>query len=419
MQMSGNYMKKVYMKMMSLVAVLAALSGCTSKEAPFFTATEDDQPRILNTDIPEWIDGAPATLMTIKRDANFQFEVIVTPADYTTVSWLLDDVKIHEGKTINQNILAGDYILKIVATTTKGNETSRTTRLIIQPLEGDPVPGNDILERIAAPGLAAVLHGENMDKVAKVAIGGTEVDAAYADGAVSYTIPEGTADGRYPLTVKDNTGFEYGAGYITVSSLPTVSAGAFSGKSEGAVTISGKNLDKVASLTIGGQTAVITSKDATSLTFTVPALEAGDYEMTGADENGSAVKFVSGSALSEKASFTVVMEQVLWEGKHYVSWSLEDGNPNKTFSALAADSKGWKAGEILKVYLAIKADDEYHQVQFNSMWWTQLPGTEKETVSSDTMFEITLTQDQLDLINAQDGFIICGHGIYVTKVTLQ
>lgn len=417
--MSGNYMKKVYMRMMSLVAVLAVFAGCTSKEDPFFTATEDDLPRILNTDIPEWIDGAPATLMTIMRDANFQFEVIVTPADYTTVSWFLDDVRIHEGKTINQNILAGDYILKIVATTTKGNETSRTTRLVVQPLEGDPVPGNDVLERLGAPGLAAVLHGQNMDKVAKVVIGGTEVDAVFADGAVTYTIPAGMEDGRYPLTVKDNTGFEYGAGYITVSSLPTVSAGTFSGKSDGAVTISGKNLDKVASVKIGGKAAAITAKDATSLTFTVPALEAGDYDMTAADENGDAVKFISGSELSEKACFTVTSELLLWEGNHYVSWSLEDGNPNKTFSALAEASKDWKVGEILRVYLSLKADDEYHQVQFNSMWWTQLPGTEKEDVSSDTVFEITLTQEQLDLINAQDGFIICGHGIYVTKVTLE
>ena len=298
-------MKKIYVKMMALVVAFAALAGCTSEEAPFFTATEDDLPRILNTDIPEWIDGAPATLMTIKRDANFTFEVVVTPADYTSVSWFLDDVKIHEGKTIDQTILAGDYTLRIVATTTKGHETSRTTRLIVQPLDGDPGPGNDVLERLEAPGFAAVLHGQNMDKVAKVVIGGAEVDAVYADGAVSYTVPEGTADGRYPLTVKDNTGFEYGAGYITVSSLPTVSAGAFSGKSEGSVTISGKNLDKVASVKIGDKAAVITSKDAASLSFTVPALESGDYEMTGVAEGGSAVKFIVGSALAETATFTV------------------------------------------------------------------------------------------------------------------
>lgn len=417
--MSGKDMKNIYMYMMSLVLAFSAFTGCTSKEEPFFTATEDDYPRILNTDIPEWKDGVPQTLLTIYRDANFEFDVVVTPADYTTVEWFLDDVKIAEGKSINQPVHAGTWTVKILATTTKGLQTSRTAMLVVHPCEGDPVPADDVLERLVAPGFAASLRGENMDKVAKVVIGGVEVDAAYSGGAVTYTVPAGVADGRYLLTVKDASGYEYGAGYITVSSLPTVSAAAFTGKSGAFVTISGKNLDKIASVAIGGKAAEVSAKDATSLTFTVPELEAGIHEMSAKSDDGSAVKFINGSELSETAAFTVAAETVLWEGRHYVSWSLADGDPNKTFSALAADSKGWKAGEILKVYLEVKADDEYHQVQFNSMWWTQLPGTAKADFATDTVFEISLTQEQIDLINAQDGFIICGHGFYVTKVTIE
>lgn len=419
MLMSIMDMKKIYVKIMALALAVATFAGCTPKEEPFFTATEDDLPRILNTDIPEWINGAPATLMTIMRDANFQFEVIVTPADYTTVTWFLDDVQIFEGKTIDMAILAGDYTLKIIAATTKGNQTSRTTRLIVQPLEGDPVPGNDVLERLVLPGFDAVLHGSNMDKVAKVVIGGKEAAATYADGAVSYTVPSDLTDGRYPLTVKDAEGFEYGAGYMTISSLPTVSAASFAGKSEASMTIGGKNLDKVSSVTVGGKSCTVTSAAATSLTFTLPPLAAGTYEMTASTSDGTAVKFISGSQLVEQAVVEVVSEDALWQGHHYVSWALDDGNPNKTFSALAEASLGWRAGQILRVYLEVKADDEYHQVQFNTMWWTQLPGTEKADFGADTMFEITLTQEQLDLIAAQNGFIVCGHGFYVTKVTLE
>ena len=413
--MSGKDMKKIYVKMMSLVVAFAALTGCTSKEAPFFTATEDDLPRILNTDIPEWIDGAPATLMTIKRDANFTFEVVVTPADYTSVTWFLDDVKIHEGKTIDRNILAGDYTLRIVATTTKGHETSRTTRLIVQPLDGDPVPGNDVLERLAAPGFAAVLHGQNMDKVAKVVIGGAEIDAVYADSAVSFTVPDGTADGRYPLTVKDNTGFEYGAGYITVSSLPTVSAGAFSGKSEGSVTISGKNLDKVASVKIGDKAAVITSKDAASLTFTVPALESGDYEMTGVAEDGSAVKFIVGSALAETATFTVTSEVVLWEGSHYVDW----GTP---FNAIQTSVKEHLApGRILRGYV-----NGNGQGTATTAWWnnftTCLDGEANRgdiMISGSMVLEYVLTEAGVNKLKTEDGLLFVGSGYTITKVTIE
>ena len=85
---------------MTIVISSVALIGCQQEE-PFFTATEDDAPRILNTDIPDWENGQPSTLLTISRDQNFEFEIIVTPADYTTVEWFLDGVKVAEGKTIN------------------------------------------------------------------------------------------------------------------------------------------------------------------------------------------------------------------------------------------------------------------------------------------------------------------------------
>ena len=62
---------------MTFVISSAALISCTQKEEPFFTASEDDSPRILNTDIPEWKNGEPQTLLTISRDQNFTFEIFV------------------------------------------------------------------------------------------------------------------------------------------------------------------------------------------------------------------------------------------------------------------------------------------------------------------------------------------------------
>ena len=68
---------------MTIVISSVALISCTQKEEPFFTATENDAPRILNTDIPDWDKGQPQTLLTISRDQNFEFEIIVTPATFT------------------------------------------------------------------------------------------------------------------------------------------------------------------------------------------------------------------------------------------------------------------------------------------------------------------------------------------------
>ena len=403
---------------MTIVISSVAFVGC-QQEDKFFTATENDAPRILNTDIPDWDNGQPQTLLTISRDQNFEFEIIVTPADYTTVEWFLDDVKVAEGKTINQPVLAGTWTVKIVATTTKGLSTSRTAILVVNPLDGDPVAGNATLERLVAPGSVAVLGGQNMDKVAKVVIGGVECNATYADGAVTYTVPADMTAGTYQLTLKDAEGYEYGAGYTTVSAASVISAASFSGKPGDEITVTGLNLDMVASLSAGDKACKIISQTSSELKFAVPVLEPGDYQLSGADKDGVAVGFVNGTQMQESASLTVVSAAAIWEGHHYVSWALEDGDPNKTFSALAEDSKSWPVGSKVGITLSIKPDDEYHQVQFNSMWWTQLPGTSKTDFSETTIFVIEWTQEILDLINEQGGFIVCGHGFYVDKVTIE
>lgn len=412
-------MKKLYMILMTVVISSVAFLSCTQKEEPFFTASENDAPRILNTDIPDWDKGAPSVLMTISRDQNFEFEIIVTPADYTTVEWFLDDVKVAEGKAINQPVLAGNWTLKILATTTKGLSTYRVTKLVVNPVDGDPVAGDAILERLVAPGATVAIGGTNMDKVAKVVIGGVECDATYADGAVTYTVPADMAAGTYQLTLKDADGFEYGAGYITVSAASVVSAASFSAKPGAELVLTGLNLDKVASLTAGEQACTIVSKTAGELKLTLPNLAKGSYELVGVDASGNPVNFVDGTQMLEKAALTITAEETLWEGHHYVSWDLADGDPNKTFSALAEASMAWAPGKIIRVTLTPDAASGYHQVQFNTMWWSELPGTMRGDFFEATVAEITWTQELSDLVNKQGGFIVCGHGFFVDKVTIE
>lgn len=218
---------KTYISIMNFCKTLLVLlpvmmfTACSSDDDPIFTATEEDAPRILNTDIPEWSNGEPGTLMTIRRDANFNFTIIATPVNYTTVSWFLDGEKIAEGNTINQSVLAGDYLLKIVATTIQGKETSRTTRLVVLPCDGDPALGNKDKERWLAPGSEAVIHGSNLESVVAVSMGGHECNNVAVTGDVlRFVIPSDIPVGECRLVLKDAEGNSYGGGKVTVTTEP-------------------------------------------------------------------------------------------------------------------------------------------------------------------------------------------------------
>ncbi len=205
----------------SVCCGLAATTACSSNDDPFFTATEDDAPRILNTDIPEGTGGNPGVIKTISRTENFTFEVMVTPVHFTTVTWFIDDVQVAEGLKIDVPVKTGSHTLKIVATTTKGLSTSRTCTLVVLPVDDDPVPGDDIYDRLVKPGTKAKLHGAYMSKVVKVIIGSAAVSATYNadEDCVEYTVPE-LPDGVYPLQVADADGNIFDAGQIELNANP-------------------------------------------------------------------------------------------------------------------------------------------------------------------------------------------------------
>ena len=112
------------------------------------------------------------------------------------------------------------------------------------------------------------------------------------------------------------------------------------------------------------------------------------------------------------------MENVLWEGHHYVSWDLGDGDPNKNFNLITKDQVAkWKEGQTLRVYCSMKDDDAYHQIKLATGWWTDL--TSPYEFGEGNVVKFELTQDALDKMAAEDGFICVGHGYYVDKVTIE
>ena len=324
---------KAWMMLLAMsfaLAGTATLSSCSSDDDPYFTVSEDDDPRILNTDL--------VADSKIDRKTNYKLEIKVTPVHYTTVTWLLDGTKIAEGNTIDQTLPLGDHELKIVATTTKNKSTSRTLKVTVIPAADDPALGTNAIELWVAPGAETTIHNcKNLGTVTKVMVGGKEVafEILEEGTAMKLTAPADLENGDYAITFVDGDGVEFPGGTIKVTSEPKPS-----------------------------------------------------------------------------------MENVLFEGHHYVSWDLGEGDPNKSFNLITKDQVAkWKEGQTLRVYCSMKDDDDYHQIKLATAWWTDL--TSKYEFGEGNVVKFELTQDALDKMAAQDGFICVGHGYYVDKVTIE
>lgn len=215
-----QYKGKVLKAMMMLLAVSFALAGtstlssCSSDDEPYFTVSEDDDPRILNTDLAD---------SKIDRKTNYKLEIKVTPVHYTTVTWLLDGNQIAEGNTIDQALPVGEHELKIVATTTKGKTTSRTLKVTVTPAADDPALGTNASELWVAPGAETTIHNcKNLGTVTKVMVGGKEVAFKVLEEgkALKLTTPTGLENGDYDITLVDGEGNQFSGGTIKVTTEP-------------------------------------------------------------------------------------------------------------------------------------------------------------------------------------------------------
>ena len=215
-----QYKGKVLKAMMMLLAMSFALVGtstlssCSSDDDPFFTVSEDDNPRILNTNLAD---------LKLERKTKLNLEIKVTPVHYTTVTWLLDGTQIYEGTTIDQTLPLGNHELKIVATTTKGKSTSRTLKVTVIPAADDPALGTNAIELWVAPGAETTIHKcKNLGTVTKVMVGGKEVafEVLEEGTALKLTAPTGLENGDYDITLVDGEGNQFPCGTIKVTTEP-------------------------------------------------------------------------------------------------------------------------------------------------------------------------------------------------------
>ena len=215
-QYKGNVLKAMMMlfAMSFAFAGTATLSSCSSDDDPFFTVSEDDNPRILNTNLAD---------RKLDRKTKLNLEIKVTPVHYTTVTWLLDGTQIYEGTTIDQTLPLGNHELKIVATTTKGKSTSRTLKVTVIPAADDPALGTNAIELWVAPGAETTIHKcKNLGTVAKVMVDGKEVafEVLEEGTALKLTAPTGLENGDYDITLVDGEGNQFPCGTIKVTTEP-------------------------------------------------------------------------------------------------------------------------------------------------------------------------------------------------------
>lgn len=418
-------MKKIYHILLIMLAMSFGLIACT-EETPFSTATENDDPRILDPLFPDRVNDELPVVSNISRDANFSMTLTVTPADYTTVTWFIDEEEIQTGKEIDLALKAGTYHLKVTATTSIGKSTYREGLIQVNPLAADPWATEISFERIITTGAKAQLYGNNLDKVNSIVIGGkTATDIAYTENGensyIEYTVPEGLADGTYRIILVDNGGNEYGGNKVTVTSDALITAGSERTTANSEWVMTGINLNQIESFTFGGQTvSSFIRQSETEIAFTCPSLEDGEYTLTERTTSGKEVMFYTTAGNITEQTVVVSSERVLWEGHHYVSWDLPDDNPNKTFNLIGKDVfASIKAGAVLSIYYSVNSADEYHQLRTTTGWWNDLPGTAVIEFQEDGVKQIQLTQEVLDKIQTEDGFLCIGHGYYVDRISVQ
>lgn len=419
-------MKKIYFILLAMFAMSFTFVAC-SDEDPFSTATADDEPRILDPIFPNRGDkGELPIVANISRDANFSMTLTVTPADHTTVSWQIDGIEVQTGKVIDMNLKAGTYGFKVVVSTEAGKSTHREGIIQVNALPDDPWATEVDFERIVSPGTKARFYGDNLDKVESIIIDGKTIkDILYVESEdsnyIEYLVPADLAEGEHRVIFVDAGGNEFGGNIVKATQAALITSGADRTNANREWAMTGINLEHIASLTFNGETFTeFTHRSATEIAIICPALSDGEYSLTGKTTNGEDVQFYSAKGITTEQLVIVSSETVLWQGHHYVSWDLPDGDPNKTFNLLSKEVfASIKAGALLSIHYSVAPEAEYHQLRTTSGWWNDLPGTSVIEFSENGVKEVELTQEVLDTIQTEDGFLCVGHGYYVDMITVK
>lgn len=456
-----------------LLSALALFTSCSPDNNPYSTVSEYDAPRILNTDINETTDGEPSSLPDVTRPDVFNFEVIVTPAEYTKVYWYINGELatwndpetgelVDNGKIINKPLKAGTYSVKIVARTIHDKETYRNCTLVVKPAATDPTLADSPKNRWLQAGARAQIEGKNLEKVDKIILGnGKDMrNVAFEDGKLCFDVPSDTPLGETAITLWVGSE-DFACGNVTVNDEPypepvgeevlwegnhhvtwdspfselKTKAKDFVANGKFAV---GTRLRAVVShdgVAEGDHKGAIASAWWTNLETGKSGDDCCDRQVEGDttfdivltqqsldlinEQDGMLV--VGNGYILKKVS--IVLEVPLWEGNHHVTWDTPFNALKEQAASLIADGT-LAPSKVLTAYVKKDNEEGDHKGAIASAWWTNLETGKNgddccsNIIEGEMTMVVHITSSNLELITSQDGLLVVGNGYYVSKITI-
>lgn len=401
------------------LATMFVFSGCNPQE-PFDTQSPDDAPLILR---PYNESGTGSfTYNLANPDTPLLDSVTVTPSQYTKVNWYLDGQLVYTGEKIDMCFFAGRYVLTIEAVTEAGKRTTRTGSVTVSPYDIDPYSGAPAIGRHAAPATVVTLDGQNMNMVKSIALCNDVfgIDIAQevnpdsqSAAALAFAMPA-MDNGAYYIRLRGADGKLYGADVLNVHNDATVLDGYAEFVPGEEWTITGLNLQNVASVKLGENVVTSVAATATSVTFTAPVVSEGKYPLSMLNQDGSQVKFVTETGVLTEVTAIVSEEKILWVGPVALDWDAE------LVKITADEMSVVPVGSTIFVYYDLP-EAEYHNLRITTPWWGEDLVAQMD-VTPDTPNPLTFVYDERckNLVENSGGAMsVVGFGETINKITFK
>lgn len=407
------------MKRLLYIAALALCFVACEKQEPFDTQDPNDDPLILK---PYNESGTGSfTYDLANPDTPLLDSVTVTPSAHTIVNWYLDGQRVYTGTRIEMTFPAGKYALTIEAVTSAGKRTERTGSVTVHPYATDPYAAAPAGGRHMVPGLEMAIDGANLDKVKTIELTkdlfsnevvATATPSYKAAAQLKVTLPA-TEDGEYYLRFEDEAGAKFGSEKVSVHNGAVALDGFASFVPGDTWTITGVNLQSVASVKVDEITITELIVTETSVTFIAPTAEVGEHTLSMANADGSAVLFVTNEGTLSEVKTIVSAETTLWEGSVVIDWNAD------LLRVSAAQLADVPEGATILVYYTVP-EAEYHALRITNPAWSDDYLAQVDGMGSQpNPYTFTFDAGCKALASGGNDFCVVGFGLQITKITYK